>query len=141
MALRALSQGAVFNRTEKDFRPAVNLGRSQQVLTEKVSTDCGTHGGGVRDEDGTLTHVDNGTSVGEGAGEERLLSGGEADRVIEIVTNFTHSSISARPRALEGVNSNAVFAAKSDKSGSHQSSASLRVAVGDVEGTKMRIRR
>jgi hypothetical protein len=79
----------------------------------------------VSDEDGALVHADDGPTVQEGSGEECLLSRWEADRVIEIVTNFTHSSISARPRALEGVNSNAVFAAKSDKAGGNQASASL----------------
>jgi hypothetical protein len=95
----------------------------------------------VSNENGALIHTDDGPTIQEASGEECLLGRWEADGVVEIVANLAHSCVPARSRALEGVNSTAVFAAKSDKSGSHQASASLRVAVGDVEGTKMRIRR
>jgi hypothetical protein len=132
-----LTGGAVFNRTEKDFRPAVNLGRSQQVLPEKVSTDCGTHGGGVRDEDGTLTHVDNGTSVGEGAGEESLLSGGEADRVIEVVADLTEGGHANQLRASEGVGSNRVFPTVAHEARGNQPGSPLGVGVLDVQSAKI----
>ena len=93
----------------------------------------------IKYENGALIHADDGSAVQERARKERLLCRREADGIIEVVTNFAHGGVPTRPRAFEGICSNTIFSTESDKTGGDQASAPLRVAVGDVEGTKVRV--
>jgi hypothetical protein len=81
--------------------------------------------------------VDNGTSVGEGAGEESLLSGGEADRVIEVVADLTEGGHADQLRASEGIGSNRVFPTVAHEARGNQPGSPLGVGVLDVQSAKI----
>jgi hypothetical protein len=93
----------------------------------------------MRDESGTLVHVDDRASVVERTREDSLLSSGKTDRIVEVVADLSEGSGADELGAAEGVGSTGVFPTVANKARGNKAGSTFRMSVLECQNAKVRV--